>query len=306
MTDFETTFLFWNVHQNAVDEQLIRLINYEKIDVVALAESAYVGHEAELMTLINSNLPAGSETFHPAPMPARTRDQKIQTFSRLRRPDWNIEFEHDRYTGWSFSTNRGTQLLLVGAHFPSIQYDQGDGQRKTAIELRQDIETFEGRWQEEHPVGFEIPMAFVVGDLNANPFDAGIAGFYGLNASGNRDIVRRQGARVLNGRAMRFFYNPMWRFLGNGSSPGTYYDRLSSPVCYDWFVLDQVLLSPAIMPHFDEDTLRILTWDAGRQFGGQRLTKPEDNTPIGEISDHLPLVFKFRFDGASLLGGRRP
>lgn len=295
MTDFGTTFLFWNVHNNPVDEQLVRLINYEKIDVVALAESVYVGHETELMTLINSRLPPGSETFLSAPFPALARHQKVQVFSRLRRPNWNIEFEHDRYTGWSFTTNRGERLLMAGVHFPSIQYDQGDGQRKTAIELRQEVETFEERWRDEHPVEITPPMVFIVGDFNANPFDAGIASFYGLNASGNRDIVLRQGTRTLNGRTMRFYYNPMWRFLGTGSSPGTYYDRLSSPVCYDWFVLDQVLLSPALVPHFQEETLRILTWDAGRQFGGQRLTKVDDNTPLRQISDHLPLTFRFRF-----------
>lgn len=298
MTDFETNFLFWNIHRRAVDEQLVRLINYEKIDVLALAESAYTGHESELMTLINSRLPAGSETFNPAPIPAQRRCQKVQVFSRLRRPSWNIEFEHQRYTGWSFATNRGVQLLLVGVHFPGIQNDQGDGQRKTAIELRQDVEAFEARWQEEHPVNMMPPMAFIVGDLNANPFDAGIAGFYGLNASGNKDIVR-QGTRTLNGRTRSFYYNPMWRFLGNGSSPGTYHERLSTPVCYDWFVLDQVIISPALVPRFNEEALRILTWDAGQQFGGQRLTMP-DGTPDSRISDHLPLAFQFSFEDTSL------
>ena len=292
MNGFGTTFLFWNIHEKPVDEQLVRLINHEQVDVVALAESDYVGHEAALMTLINSRLPVNSESFLTAPMPASAHCKKIQLFSRLRQPNWSIEFFRHRYTGWTFQTDGGTQLLLVGAHFPSIQYDQGDGQRKTSIELRQDIEAFEAGWRDKHPTDPAPPMAFIVGDLNANPFDAGIAGFYGLNASGNRDIVHRQAERTLNGRTMRFFYNPMWRFLGHSNTPGTYYDRLSSPVCYDWFVLDQVLLSPALVPNFDEDALHILTWDAAQKFGGQRLTKPEDGTPISEISDHLPLVFR--------------
>ena len=293
MNGFGTTFLFWNTHKNPVDEQLIRLIDYEKVDVVALAESAYVGRENDLMTLINGRLPTGSETFIPAPMPSQGRYQKIQAFARLRRPSWNIEFIHDRYIGWSFSTDRGIQLLMVGAHFPSIQYDQGDGQRKTAIELRQNIEAFEQQWRDEHVIGLDPPMTFIVGDLNANPFDAGIAGFYGLNASSSRNIVLRHAVRTLNGRTMRFLYNPMWRFLGDSRTPGTYYDRLSSPICYDWFILDQVLSAPALVPHFSEDNLRILTWDAGQAFGGQRLTKLEDDTPINELSDHLPLVFQF-------------
>lgn len=73
MDGFGTTFLFWNIHGNPVDEQLIRLITYEKVDVVALAESAYAKRGADLMVLINSRLPAGSETFLLAPMPAHPR-----------------------------------------------------------------------------------------------------------------------------------------------------------------------------------------------------------------------------------------
>ena len=178
-------------------------------------------------------------------------------------------------------------------HFPDAQYDQGDEQRKTAIDLRQDIEVFERQWQESYPADVRLPMAFIVGDLNANPFDAGVAGFYGLNASSNRDIVLRQAERTLNGRTSRFLYNPMWRFLGDSNTPGTYYNRLSTPVCYDWFVLDQILLSPDLVPCFDEASLRILTWEAGQQFGGQRLTMPESNIPDNRISDHLPLAFRF-------------
>ena len=293
MDSFGTTFLFWNIHGSPVDEQLVRLITYEGIDVVALAESAYAKRGVDLMALINSRLPAGSETFLLAPMPAQPRQRKIQVFSRLRRPNWNIEFVHNRYTGWSLRTNRGAQLLMVGAHFPDIRYDHSDGQRETAIELRQDVEAFERQWREEHPSDSPAPLVFIVGDLNASPFDAGIAGFYGLNASGNREIVQRQGSRTLNGRTRPFFYNPMWRFLGDSHTPGTYHDRLSSPVCYDWYVLDQVLLSSALLPHFDANTLRILTWDAAEAFGGQRLTMPDLGTPISEISDHLPLVFQF-------------
>ncbi len=294
MTDFETNFLFWNVHNNAVEEQLVRLINYEKIDVLALAESAYVGHEDGLITLINNRLPINSETFHSAPFPSQPGHQKVQVFSRLRQPHWNIEFSHDRYIAWSFTINR-KQLLLVGMHFPDAQYDQGDEQRKTAIDLRQDIEVFERQWQESYPADVPLPLTLIVGDLNSNPFDAGVAGFYGLNASCNRDIVLRQAERTLNGRTSRFLYNPMWRFLGDSSTPGTYYKRLSTPVCYDWFVLDQVLLSPDIVPYFDESSLRILTWDSGQQFGGRRLTVPQTNTPDSRISDHLPLAFRFCF-----------
>ena len=295
----ETTFLFWNIHNNPVDEQLIRLINHEKIDVLILAESVYMDRGADLVSLINSRLPASSETFHCAPLPAEAHHRKVQILSRLQRPEWEIEFVHDRYTGWSFRTDQGLRLLMIGVHFPSVQYEQGDEQRNTAIELRLEINAFEARWLEEHPFGLETPLALIVGDFNASPFDAGIAGFYGLNASSSREIVLRQAQRTLNGRTARFLYNPMWRFLGSRITPGTYYKRLSSPICYDWYILDQVLISPALVPYFSEKSLQILTWDASEQFGGQPLTKPDYGTPNGKISDHLPVIFRFDRGGSN-------
>jgi hypothetical protein len=171
----------------------------------------------------------------------------------------------------------------VPAHYPSIQNDQGDQQRETAITLRHDLE-----WAESDS---ESPLSIVMGDLNANPFDAGIASIYGLNATHLRSTAVGN-LRKQNGKDYRYLYNPMWRFL-TGTPPGSYYKRTSAPVCYDWFTLDQVLVRPALLNGFDDATdVAILTSD-----GSLPLLEPGTGRPSSNFSDHLPLLFRFSLPG---------
>lgn len=288
----QTNFLFWNVHKNAVEQHLFRLIDRWQLSVIALAESPYL--DADMERIINQQLPQGAETFSAAPLPPSGIKPKVQILTRLRRPGWQPAFEHLRYTGWALTLNNGQRLLYVTVHFPSAQYDQGDGQRAIAIELRHDMMQTERR---AASLGFDQSqplLTLIIGDFNASPFDAGIAGFYGLNATSSREIALTQDGRVFYGTKIPFLYNPMWRFLGDMKTPGTWYKRLSSPVCHDWYLLDQALFSPALTPYLDEendaDAIRILTEDADVALGGSSLMK--NGKPNSAISDHLPIFVR--------------
>lgn len=220
----------------------------------------------------------------------------MQILSRIASANWRIEFTHDRYVGCTFQSKGGRRLSLAAVHFPDARYDQGDGQRKTAIDLRNDMEAFEAEFLSRNGSAAVLPASILIGDFNASPFDAGIAGFYGLNASGHRDIVTKHGARTLGGKTTRFLYNPMWRFLGHPVTPGTYYNRLAAPVCYDWYLLDQVIVSPELADMIGEDSIQILDWDAPQGIGGKSLMEAETAQrparPDAEISDHLPIVLR--------------
>lgn len=99
---------------------------------------------------------------------------------------------HQSYTVWSLFTDESNRLLLTAAHFPSIQEDQGDGQRKVAIDLRDDLWALEARrslLRDDVNGQKQSPFSLVIGDLNANPFDPGIAGICGLNANLTRCLT---------------------------------------------------------------------------------------------------------------------
>ncbi len=126
----------------------------------------------------------------------------------------------------------------------------------------------------------------LVGDLNMNPFDAGVVGAQALHAVMTRQLARREEREVM-GRAYRFFYNPMWGHFGDRTSgpAGTYYHHASNPGNLFWNMYDQVLLRPDLMDQLIE--LQILISDGQDDLvtkGG--LPKKTDG------SDHLPILFR--------------
>ena len=299
MPDPSTAFLFWNVHQNLAIQNLVRLVEGHNVQVLLLAESPFRNDPTPLLAALNAGPQTrGTAVFFEVIGSAAT---KVQIFSRLKRGKWKGLTTHSHYAIWSVFTDANNRLLLTAAHFPSIQEDQGDGQRKVAIDLRDDLRTLEASrplLRDDINGQKQAPFSFVIGDLNANPFDAGVAGIYGLNANLSRDVVRRgKGVRELHQRSYQMFYNPMWRFFSAPTSDtvretkvqGTYYDRLAKPVCYDWFVLDQVLVRANMMSYFDEADVSILMRDDA-QSGVSLVSQ----AGIPKPSDHLPLLFRVR------------
>jgi len=126
----------------------------------------------------------------------------------------------------------------------------------------------------------------LVGDLNMNPFDAGVVAAQTLHAVMTRQLAGREERTVL-GRSYRLFYNPMWSFFGDRTDgpPGTYYHRSSNPGDLFWNIYDQVLLRPSLM-----DTLvalEILTID-----GQDDLLTKAGLPDKARCSDHLPILFR--------------
>ena len=101
-----------------------------------------------------------------------------------------------------------------------------------------------------------------------NPFEMGLVGAGGFNATPARQIARR-GSRTIGGNEYPYFYNPMWNSLGDDhGSPGTYFRASPSPTQGHWHLLDQVLVRPALL-----DALPKPESTEGRPWG-QRLKKP--------------------------------
>lgn len=99
----------------------------------------------------------------------------------------------------------------------------------------------------------------LVGDLNMNPFEKGVVGTMGLNAT----MVRRQAqkmTRTVQGQQYRFFYNPMWRHFGDGQKvpAGTYHYDNHQHVTYFWNIFDQVMVRPDLANNLDPDGIEIM------------------------------------------------
>lgn len=298
-----TNFLFWNIQKKFVTQNLVRLVESHDIHVLMLAETAFKD------TPFEDNATRLAEALNDGPKPSDSSafsvvtgssTSRIQIFSRLKHPQWTRLATHDYYDIWSFASDAEELLYLAAVHFPSVQVDQGDGQRKVAMELRGDLQTLRtgesDSWKETYIVA--------CGDFNASPFDPGICGIYGLNASLSREIVQRSGGkRTLHKRDYPYLYNPMWRLsagvetgsTGTGSAKiyGTYYNSgLSKSVDPFWYTLDQVLISSSLLSSFRDNEMHVAVRDA--ENGGVSFVS-RDGLPSSKVySDHLPIFFSVR------------
>jgi len=285
MENHETKILFWNTNAKSLATQITSIVALHDIDIVLLAESAYINTVDDLLQELNLPETHAGQHFQQI----SDNDTRVQIFSKIPAVAWSNQRHRDRYDIWRVRVD--TDLFLAVVHFPEIMYEQGDGQRKSAIDLRLDIDEIEQRYV-GRAVGTRslgLPL-MVIGDLNASPFDPGIAGVYGLNGT-QRRIIAREGARMMNGIWYPFMYNPMWQFLGapETKAPGTYYGRMSGrPVSYDWYVLDQVLLKPALLSRISDQDVRII------EHAGSESLVGNDRRPKVAISDHLPIVVTIR------------
>jgi len=290
----EVALLFWNVQKKDVKHNVVRLAQGHGINILVVAEFDKDQDDGAWIMALNEppRLP-GENEFHlvsPVEKPrVGTAMAHVRIFTRLPLTAWRLCTMHNRYAVWTITLPNRCPFTLAITHFPAIQQDQGDQQREVAIALRQDIEKSETNLQQADPS--DPLFSIVIGDFNANPFDAGIAAVYGLNAT-HLKATALGGPRKANGREHPYFFNPMWRFLG--VEPwGSYFDNaLANPIRFDWFLLDQVLVRPDVIRFFDlheEPDVQILTSDGIVEFD---LMLPKKQSDGNVYSDRLPLYFR--------------
>lgn len=170
-----------------------------------------------------------------------------------------------------------TPLSVVGYHGESrgVERDRS----RIGADARREIDRHCGR-----------SSLVMLGDFNANPFDAEVCGSAGLFAVRDRGEARDEWASALVaiGQTQRPLYNPMWSLLPEnaGRPAGTnVYDRAEM---LHWRLYDQILVSPDLI-----DTIReppeILP-----EVAGQWLLTDAGNIDK-TISDHLPAQLRITF-----------
>lgn len=273
--------LFWNTNRRPVSHLVAELVREHRFDLLVLAEAE--GYRAEILAAI-------ARTGRRYRLPD-TLAQRITIITRLPRR-CVIPVHDDAYVSIRrISPPIGKEFLLVAAHCPSKMYYGDDDLAMLASRLPAHIREAEER------VGHQRTV--VVGDLNMNPFEAGVISSECLHAVMTRRLAAKS-SRVVAGEERTFLYNPMWRFFGSGvdGPPGTYYYRGTTPVTYFWHMFDQVLIRPTLLDSFDDEMLQIIT-----SVGKSSLVR-EDGTPDSDVgSDHLPISFELSTDIGRVANG---
>lgn len=264
------SFLFWNTGKKDVSSEIAQLATHEKIDILLLAES--ICHPAELMIKLNT----GREgAFDLAPC----NSKGIQIFTRFDPTFFRPVMESPRYSIRSLTLPGRRKVLFAIAHLRSKRNFSDDSQGQYLIDLARvirEIETDQGH-----------TCTVLVGDLNVSPFEKQVVAIQGLHAVASRAVASAS-RRRFESRWRPFFYNPMWGLFGDRNTlpPGTHYYFNGDPISYYWYMLDQVLIRPALFDAFDSRDLTIVT-KAGEIPLLSREGKPS-------LSDHLPLRFRLR------------
>lgn len=266
-----TSFLFWNLGGNQITPIIGNLARHWDVDILMLAECEIdIG---QLLITLNER----SSGYHYV-LPVVY--DRVRIFTRLPGDSLSPVDESERMSIRQLILPDVEPILVAVTHAPSKRYMSDASQRQHMVQLSIDIK------QAEEKVGHS--RTILVGDLNNDPFEEGVAGAAGLHGMMSRRIASR-GQRVVQGISFPMFYNPMWRLLGDESSgaPGTYYYDNSNYVNYFWHIFDQVLIRPDLLAHFDDASLAIV------QADGQTSFIMENGRPDADhVSDHLPIYFE--------------
>ena len=121
-----------------------------------------------------------------------------------------------------------------------------------------------------------------------NPFENGVVASNGINALQDLNYLKdNPKGREIDGVFYRYFYNPMWNYLGDFETPyGTMYHRTSGHISQEWNLYDQIIIRPEMHNYLQKDGVSIIT-----NIAGQSLLKSY-NKPQEKFSDHLPILLK--------------
>jgi endonuclease/exonuclease/phosphatase family metal-dependent hydrolase len=273
--------LFWNLRvrtdadriarEAAVCERLTRLARWRAPELFVFTECAIPDD------VLGATLNAAGTGTYVCPPP---RTQRIRVWTRL--PAHRVVSRYNgavrfRITIREVTLDGGLPFLLVGAHLLDrrrITTEAGRADR--ASQIAEEICRIEDKREHTRTV--------LIGDLNMNPYEAGVVGTRALHSVMTRDLTTAVAG--LKERAQhRCFYNPMWARFGDGTvgPPGTYYwDNADEPTNHFWQMYDQVLVRPAMMQRVSR--VEILDHD-----GVESLLTANGRPRSGTVSDHLPI-----------------
>ena len=280
-------FLFWNLHGVSTATSpnrpvelcaaLTRLVQRHPLDVLVFTECDLP--DDAMAAALN----AGGVGKYTKPF---SRSQRVQVWARLPPDDLIDRYNgavSDRITIREVRFPHALPILVVGVHLRGRQTVGTESGRALASVGVADAVRYV-----EQQVGHSRTL--LVGDLNMNPYEAGVVGANALHAVMTR-VLARSVHRLKPRAEYPCFYNPMWACFGDQSPgpPGTlYYSNAEEPTNHFWHLYDQLLLRPELIDQFVR--VEILDGDGVESFVREQ-GRPRQRV----LSDHLPLYFEFDF-----------
>ena len=270
----EIRFLFWNLNRNRPFKEIANIVEHHRIDVLIMAEVNF-----NLALLVVELAKEGHDFFHN---PISQCD-KIKILTRFKGHFLKPVFESRRYSINILELPLLEKILLASVHVPDKSHNTPDDQEEFCRDFVAQIK------REEIERG--IAKTVLVGDFNMNHFEIALIKSTGLHAVSSSKVSEKL-TRTVQEKDYKFFYNPMWSWLGDirTETVGSYYYNTSNHINFFWNTFDQVLIRPELIPNFDKEALQILGKD------GVKPLLTASGLPNKTYSDHLPLYFTLKLN----------
>ncbi len=269
-------FLCWNLNRQRRCDLVAELVRLKRVDVVVLLECVdSVGDLIRELSLRTGDVFHNAGTAVPNPV--------ARVFTRFSKQFLMPFDEGKRHSVYRIVLPAVEEMLLAVVHLPSKLYWSEASQAQHCYELKRLIEGVEKRAGHSRTI--------LMGDLNMNPFESGVVGGMGLNATMSRREAEK-GFRTVQRKHYPFFFNPMWQvFAGLAGAPqGTYYYSRNEHVTYFWNVFDQVMVRPSLLQNLPDKSIEVVN-----QIGERSLLTAAGHPDRAVASDHLPVVATMRF-----------
>lgn len=261
--------LYWNTHDSDNIEVIIDLVLSVKADHIVFSEVK--SNQKEISDELKKYQYSLLESYN----------QNTIHLTRYAEELYRLILLDKHINAVECNTVLGPKIIIAGVHLPSKLYKDEINQYDLSIEYVRKINEFEKKFNNQNTI--------IIGDFNCAPFEYAMVGHKAFHATMCKKMANK-GSRVVDEVSKRFFYNPMWRIYGKYLNKlGTYYYRSSSSFEYYWYLFDQVIMRPSLIPYFIESSLEII--DKTDNFN---LVNENDST-IFLHSDHLPILCEFDF-----------
>lgn len=277
-------FLFWNIRGKSMFDNGSRLlgalssmINAESLDVIALAE--YQEYSDQLDDILVQN------NHFVRLIKLSAKEEKVDLFYNPEIVNISILCNGKRSTALKLTCREtGNEIYGYFCHLPSKLHMSSDEQRENAASYMCEVREFEEN--------ANVEKVFICGDFNMSPYEEGMVSARAFHAIMDSKVVGTIPMRSAYSIDYTTYYNPMWGLagdIGKCNVSGTYYNKGSKAIEYFWYLFDQVIMRPALIPYFDKSKLKIIT-----QIGEHNLLDSKGRVNL-EYSDHLPICFTFNF-----------
>lgn len=261
--------LFWNINKKTLYEPLEMITQQYELDVIILCE-----YEKIDLEYLQRKLNYSGKIFKVGNNVIGGRTVLLHDVNKI----ITCILDSKYYSAFKINIDK-EEILLFTVHLPSkLIYAPGD-QFSKAIQCNREIQQIEKK--------LNINNTIVIGDFNMNPFEEGMVSSDSFHGTMFKDEAIKKERTVL-GELKKYFYNPMWSYMGNSYNPvvGTYYYKDNRTVCYHWNTFDQILLRPSLIKGFSLDDINIINYIHGIEL--IKNNKPNKK----QYSDHLPILLR--------------